>query len=178
MKCINIIPHTNIYLITLLAISIGLLQACGIRPQQSSASDGKDRVIMVTSNPAGAIIRANGVKLGETPLKVDLSKAFSPEWVSGENYGVDLKIKGQLIFEKNGCNEYVVPVSDTEPTDDINITLTCTEEVHKTSKKEADKTSENKSTDQRLKKLEKLYKDGVISEDEYKQHRNRILDEL
>ena len=31
---------------------------------------------------------------------------------------------------------------------------------------------------QRLKKLDKLYSDGVISADEYRQHRNRILGEL
>ena len=180
MKLNNITKLANSGMITLLLISLTLLQACGVRSQHSGqAESGKQaRVITVTSNPTGAIVRADGKKLGETPIKVDLAKAFSPEWVSGENYGVDYRLNGELIFEKSGCKDYVVPVSDTEPSDDISITLICNERKQQANTDEPVKSTMQENTEQRLKKLDKLYKEGAISKDEYKQHRSRILGEL
>jgi hypothetical protein len=58
------------------------------------------------------------------------------------------------------------------------VTLVCAEEAPTPSSTEAEKTALPEDVEQRLKKLEKLYRDGVISTDEYHQHRNRILGEL
>ena len=169
-----------------------LLQACGIHPHNSGQTDSgkKGRVITVTSNPTGATIRANGNKLGETPLEVDLEKSFSRGWVRGEEYGVVYRINGALTIEKSGCSEYTVPVSETTPSDDISITLVCTEKKQTTSESEPVKptkpvrstkptiSTKSENVKQRLKRLEVLYQDGAISRDEYNQHRNRILGEL
>lgn len=179
MKSIHRSLLTRADIIALLLISFILLPACGIRPQASKQPESaKSRVISVTSTPTGAIVRANGKKLGQTPLKVNLSRAFSAEWVSGENYGVDYRIKGELTLEKTGCEDYLVPVSDTEPSADISINLTCNEINQKAGKDETVSSPKYENLEPRLKKLEKLYQNGAISEDEYKQQRIRVLNEI
>ncbi len=183
MKLNNSTTFTSLSMIMLLVISLILLQACGIHSQHSGQSEsGKQgRVITVTSNPTGATIRADGSILGETPLEVDLAKSFSRGWVRGEEYGVVYRINGALTIEKNGCSVYSVPVSETAPSEDISITLVCTEKEQATSSGEPVKSTTSEIPDnmeQRLKKLEKLYQDGAITTDEYNQHRSRILSEL
>jgi len=174
------ITFTRLNMVMLLVISLILLQACGINSRHSGQADSakQGRIITVTSNPTGATIRANGSKLGETPLEVDLAKSFSREWVRGEDYGVVYRINGALTFEKSGCSDYTVPVSETAPSDDISITLVCTGKKQTTNSSEPVNSTNPANVEQRLKKLESLYQDGAISTDEYKQHRNRILGEL
>jgi len=186
--------------IMLLVISLILLQACGMLSHHSGPTDtgNQGRIFTVASTPTGATVRANGNKLGVTPLEVDIAKSFSRGWVRGEEYGVVYRINGALTLEKSGCSEYSIPVSETAPSDDISITLVCTETEQTTSSSEPANSSTSETPDemnsgesvisteseepdnvgQRLKKLEKLYQDGAISTDEYKQHRSRILGEL
>jgi hypothetical protein len=163
-----------------LAISIILLPACSNNPFRSDQADSgkKGRIITVTSSPSGATIRANGDKLGETPLQVNIDKSFPSQWMRAEDYGIVRRVSGKLTIEKAGCDEYTVPVSHTAPADDISVTLVCAEEEPTPSSTEAEKTALPEDVEQRLQKLEKLYRDGVISTDEYHQHRNRILGEL
>lgn len=164
----------------LLLISPFLLQACSTpahNPGQADAAK-KGRVITVTSTPAGATVRADGNKLGQTPLVVDIEKSFSRRWVKAEDYGVVYRFQGELSVEKSGCNDYTVPVTETAPSDDISITLVCTEKEPAVSTHRPVKPTPPDAMEQRLEKLEKLYRDGAISADEYKQHRSRILGEL
>jgi hypothetical protein len=174
-----------------LAISLTLLPACSNNPFGSEPSDSarQGRIITITSSPSGATVRADGNRLGETPLKVNIDKSFTRRWVPAEDYGIVYRVSGKLIIGKSGCDDYTIPVSNTAPAEDIDVTLVCTQQAPAPSPAE----TEEKATpgwpatadpaisgdvEQRLKKLDKLYRDGVISADEYKQHRNRILGEL
>ena len=163
-----------------LATSLTLLPACSSNPFTSEQTDsGKQgRIITVTSTPSGATVTANGDRLGETPLKVNIDKSFPRSWVPAEDYGIVYRLSGKLTVEKSGCDDYTVPVSPTAPADDINVTLVCREEQPAPSAPETAQPVISESMEQRLKKLDKLHRDGVISTDEYKQHRNRILGEL
>ena len=180
MKQNNNTAFTRLRMLVPLAISLTLLPACSTNPFSSEQTDsGKQgRIITVSSSPSGATVRANGSKLGETPLNVNIDKSFPREWVSAEDYGIVYRVSGKLIIEKSGCDDYTVPVSHTAPADDINVTLVCTEEIPTPSSAETVKPVIPENMEQRLEKLEKLYRDGVISADEYNQHRNRILGEL
>jgi hypothetical protein len=163
-----------------LAISIILLPACSNNPFRSDQADSgkKGRIITVSSSPSGATIRANGDKLGETPLQVNIDKSFPSQWMRAEDYGIVRRVSGKLTIEKAGCDEYTVPVSHSAPADDINVTLVCTEKEPAPRPTGATKPVISEDVEQRLKKLDKLHHDGVISTDEYHQHRNRILGEL
>lgn len=163
-----------------LAIAIILLPACSNNPFRSDQTDSgkKGRIITVTSSPAGATVRANGTNLGETPLKVNIDKSFPYKWMRAEDYGVVRRVSGKLTIEKNGCDEYTVPVSHAAPADDINVTLVCTGEKPTPTPAETADPGIPEDTERRLKKLGKLHRDGIISTDEYQQHRDRILGEL
>ena len=180
MKQNNNTVFTRLRTLAPLAISLTLLPACSNNPFRSEQTDaGKQgRVITVSSSPSGATVRANGNKLGETPLKVDIDKSFPRKWVPAEDYGIVYRVSGKLTIEKSGCDDYTVPVSPTAPADDINVSLVCPEENPAPSAAETAQPVIPENMEQRLKKLDQLYRDGVISTDEYKQHRNRILGEL
>jgi len=155
------------------------LQACGIRSQQIPDTEtNNDHVISIKSFPTEAIVRANGKKIGITPMQISLSKVLSPEWRSSEDYGVDYRLQGDITFEKDGCDELNLAISDRELKTDINVNLNCRNLTTKTGIPEASKTGHQDNLEQRLNKLEKLRKDGTISADEYHQHRSRILNEL
>ncbi|GEM_PF-1868380 len=160
-----------------LLIALSLLQACSTSPFDSDPGE-QGRIITVTSIPPGATVRANGNVLGKTPLQVNIDKRFPRKWVQAEDYGIVYRVSGTLSIEKNGCDEYAVPVSPETPAADIDVTLTCSEEKPAPDPAGSKQPVISETMEQRLKKLEKLYRDGVISSDEYHQHRNRILDEL
>ncbi len=191
MKQDNNSAFTRVRMLAPLAISLTLLSACSNNPFRSEQTDSgkQDRIISVTSSPPGATVRANGDKLGETPLKVNIDKSFPSRWVRAEDYGIAYRVSGKLTVGKSGCDDYTVPVSPTAPAGDIDVTLVCTQEKPAPSAAEPEVRPVPDSaepatpvlsgtTEQRLKELDKLYRDDVISADEYKQHRNRILNEL
>ena len=163
-----------------LAVSIALLPACSTNPFSSAqtGSTKHGRIINVTSTPPGATVRADGTKLGVTPLQVDIDASFPRKWVAAEDYGIVHRVSGKLTLEKSGCDDYTVPVSHIAPAEDIDVTLVCKEEVPETTPAETAKPALSEDMEQRLRKLDKLYRDGVISAEEYKQHRARILGEL
>jgi len=180
LKHNNNTAYTRLGMLVPLAVSLTLLPACSNNPFRSEQTDsGKQgRIITVTSSPSGATVKANGDKLGETPLKVNIDKSFPRRWVPAEDYGIVYRVSGKLIIGKSGCDDYTIPVSNTAPAEDIDVTLVCTEEEPAPSAAETAEPVISEDVEQRLKKLEKLYRDGVISADEYQQHRNRILGEL
>ncbi|MCG6864989.1 MAG: SHOCT domain-containing protein [Thiogranum sp.] len=171
---------TRLRMLVPLAISLALLPACSSNPFRSeqTGSGKQGRIITVTSTPSGATVRADGTKLGETPLKVNIDKSFPSKWVAAEDYGIVYRVSGKLTIEKSGCDEYAVPVSHTAPAEDINVTLVCKTDVQGPSSAGTAKPVISDDVEQRLKKLDKMYRDGVISAEEYKQHRARILGEL
>lgn len=177
MKQDSRVDFSRLRMLVSLVIALPLLPACSSSPFRSESTDHKQgRVIAVTSSPPGATVRADGNVLGKTPLQVNIDKSFPHRWVQAEDYGIVYRVSGKLVIEKNGCEEYSIPVSGKTPADDIDVTLVCTDE--KPAPAEAVKPAMPENMEQRLRKLEKLYHDGVISGDEYHQHRNRILDEL
>jgi Short C-terminal domain/PEGA domain len=180
LKQNNNTAFTYLLMLLPLAVSLTLLPACSTNPFRSDQTDpGKQgRIISVTSSPSGATVRANGNKLGVTPMTVNIDKSFPSSWVRAEDYGIVYRVSGKLTIEKNGCEDYTVPVSHTAPADDVNVTLVCKEEKPMPGPAETVKPVMSENMEQRLKKLDKLYRDGVISSEEYNQHRNRILGEL
>jgi hypothetical protein len=171
---------TRLRMLVPLAISLALLPACSSNPfhSEQTGSGKQGRIITVTSTPSGATVRVDGTKLGETPLKVNIDKSFPHKWVAAEDYGIVYRASGKLTIEKSGCDEYAVPVSHTAPAEDINVTLVCKPDVQGPSSAGTAKPVISDDVEQRLKKLDKMYRDGVISAEEYKQHRARILGEL
>jgi hypothetical protein len=137
----------------------------------------------VTSEPSGATVYANGEKLGVTPLHHELYKAFPATWNN-----MMFQAQGVLMVKMDGCEDYILNVNDYILSRPIHAELRCDSAVapvlQMPAQEDAGKASQQKVTfargqaESRLKELESLYHSGLITEDEYKTIRRRILDGL
>jgi hypothetical protein len=136
----------------------------------------------VTSNPSGAEVYADGKKLGVTPLHYKLFKAFPASWKDAM-----YQAHGVLTVKLDGCNDFILEVNDYVLSNPIHAELECNE-VDKSVSSTTDTQDKDKAvvapavkpvseTEQRLKELEDLYSQGVITKDEYNTTRKRILSE-
>ena len=158
----------------LIIVAIGLLQGC-------SGSSIKDQNRPnVTSNPSGATVYADLLELGKTPLRHDLYDAFPAGWKNAT-----YQAQGILSVKKDGCKDFTLKVSDYILSKPIHAELKC----NSASKSEnsipeikadssASQVAPSSGTEKRLKELEALFKKGVITKEEYKTNRKRILNEL
>ena len=152
-----------------------LLQGC------ASSSIAKEKPPSVTSTPSGADVFANLLELGKTPLQADLYDAFPASWQNSI-----YQAQGVLVVKKDGCKDFTLKVSDFILSKPIHAELECSvAEKPKTSTAvaapEIVKTpivTTHGSTEKRLEEVEALRQKGVITEDEYKKTRERILSEI
>lgn len=165
----------RVTVITICAMT--LLQGCsGSSVKQHSPAD-------VTSNPSGATVYANQLKLGVTPLHYKLYKAFPAGW-SDAMY----QAQGVLIVKMDDCEDYTLKVNDYILSKPVHAELECSEpgssEVSTTAV-EKNATSNimpvvtpASETEKRLEQLESIYDKGMITDEEYRATRERILNEL
>jgi len=159
--------------ISTLLIIVSLLQGC-------SGSAVKKAQPSVTSNPSGAAVYVNGGKVGVTPLHANLYKLFPASW-SGWTY----QAAGVLSVKKPGCGDFNLKVSDAILAKPIHAKLTCDKNyvapermpAHMPDKPIIKKKKMSK-IEKRLGELKGLYQKGVITQEEYKATRKRILKEL
>ena len=160
---------------TIIISALFLLQGC------AGSSVKQEKPPSVTSNPSGADVFANLLELGKTPLRADLYEAFPAAWQNSI-----YQAQGVLVVKKDGCKDFTLKVSDFILSKPIHAELECSETT--TSEKSTAAVSSpitispnvttTGSTEKRLEQLEALHKKGVITEDEYKTTRERILSEL
>jgi len=157
------------------------LQAC------TGGGSVKSTAPNVTSEPSGANVFADNHKLGVSPLKVDLVKAFPASW--GGNW--EYQARGTLIFKKAGCEDFTMKVNDYIIVRPVHVKLKCNKKAVKKAKevqaapvvKKVEPVAmpmkkKMSKTEKRLKELSELYRKGVITKDEYMKTRKRILSEI
>ncbi len=125
----------------------------------------------VTSSPSGAMVYANNLELGKTPLTHNLYDAFPAGWQNST-----YQAQGILIVKMDGCKDYTLKVSDFILRKPIHADLECSKVTK--SEKMIPITNSQGNAEKRFEELNALYKKGVITEDEYKKTRERILNEL
>lgn len=139
---------------------------------------GERGTIAISSDPAGATVYASGVKVGETPLRIVPDKVFPPRFV-----GLSYRAYGMLVVKKPGCKEYSRPVNDYVLSKDIHVHLQCKPSSRpaaatRPAPRGSQKPAAAGSIELRLRRLEALRKDGLITEQEYRSIRKRILNGL
>lgn len=148
----------------------------------AGSSEKHQKPANVTSNPSEAEVYADGKKLGETPLRYKLYKAFPASWKDAM-----YQAHGVLTVKLDDCKDFILEVNDYVLSNPIHAELECNE-PGKSVSSATDMQDKNKSmvapavkpvggTEQRLKELEGLYSMGVITKDEYNATRERILSE-
>ena len=141
------------------------------------------KTISISSKPSGAAVYANGAKVGKTPLAIVPDQVFPPRFV-----GMSYRAFGTLAIRKAGCEEYTRQVNDYVLSKDIHVKLKCNPDYHPPAAESSPVESSGngasgngKAHDSvafRLRRLEALHKDGLITDQEYHAIRKRILSGL
>ena len=161
----------------LIISAIVILQGC------SGLSEKQQNLPNVTSSPSGATVYANSLELGKTPLRHNLYDAFPAGWRNSI-----YQAQGVLVVKMDGCKDFTLKVDDSILSKPIHVDLKCSK-VSNTKKStpvvtptatpiETPIVTPPGRTEERLKELEALYKKGVVTKEEYKKTRERILNEL
>ncbi|MHB1214997.1 MAG: PEGA domain-containing protein [Thiobacillus sp.] len=162
----------------LLAVAIGI-SGCASTQGSSETESGRIRIM---SEPAGAIVYADGAELGATPLAIVPGNHFRSGFV-----GFSYRYVGTLSIRKAGCETWTTEVNDAILSKDIHAKLKCDPNYQAPSA--ASPASDGASgpgarspagdpTIERLERIEALHKKGLISDEEYKQSRARIIEKL
>ncbi len=169
---------------TLIAALALLLAGCG---NMGGLSEGGGHKITIASDPAGATVLADGVEIGATPLTFSPSDAFRSGFTGGSGSGLLVyRYYGKLALKKAGCKDYVTEVNDNLLSGDIQVKLECDPDYRPPAppaapppaSAPAQQPDMPASAEQRLMRIESLHEKGLISDEEYRQLRQRILDTL
>lgn len=144
----------------------------------SNNNEGRAGQIKITSDPAGSTVYADGTEIGATPLEIVPASHFRSGFV-----GFSYRYTGKLTLKKAGCDDWSTEVNDYVLSKDVHARLKCDPNFKPASVQPDSAASNTGSTSEalpieRLERIESLRKKGLISEDEYKQLRKRVLEKL
>ncbi len=126
-----------------------------------------DKPIKIESIPPGADVYAMGEKIGVTPLQLSRDKVF-PNLYDKEKES----LYGRVTLRKAGCLDFTRTISTEIGNNGLHAQMDCGD------KNPAAAPHTSETVEQRLDKIKELQSKGLITEDEAKQARERILKEL
>lgn len=138
--------------------------------------------IKILSEPAGAMVYANGIELGRTPLQIIPGDHFRSGFA-----GFSYRYLGSLSIRQAGCETWSTEVNDNILSKDVQVRLKCDPGFRPVSpaapsaggpSRSMSNLSSGDQAIERLERIEILYKKGLISDEEYTQLRARIIDRL
>jgi hypothetical protein len=140
--------------------------------------------INIRTDPSGANVLADGKLIGTTPMQIRADRVFP-----ARRRGLDWHREGTLTLERTGCAPKTLEVDNELLKRSLNVDLECrpdapavvsTPAAMPTSRSAASRASvpTSGSTAERLEELEQLRKKDLISAQEYRSIRKRILDQL
>lgn len=156
-----------------LLTAVAVLSGCASTGSSNEAQTGR---IAITAAPAGAVAYADGAELGATPLKIVPGNHFRSGFV-----GFSYRYVGKLSIRKPGCETWSTEVNDAILSKDIHAKLRCDPNYQPAAAPSPTQPAGTATGDQsieRLERIEALRKKGLISEDEYKHLRARIIEKL
>jgi hypothetical protein len=156
-----------------------LLSACA-----AGDYNGPRSSITIDSQPQGAQVHAGERALGRTPVTIVLDDVFPKRWTSRtekdeEGFAFYRRL-GTLSFTKGGCEPYTMSVDSDTLREDISVTLTCDPNYQPpAAAKDAEPSDATTGAiEQRLRRLDELRARGLLTEEEYRTQRQRILSDL
>ena len=145
--------------------------------------------ITIDSEPQGAQVLVANKSVGVTPLAVVLDDVFPLHWTTRtdrDNNGFAFYRRlDTLTIKKEGCDPYIAQVNTDDLAHDIKISLKCDPNYKPPVLVEPAgpgpapvQRTAAESLEQRLQQLESLKQKGLITSDEYRMQRQRILGEI
>jgi hypothetical protein len=134
-----------------------------------------DNPMKIESDPSGAEVYVMGEKLGVTPLQITRDQVFPNLYPKDK-----VALYGRVMLRKAGCADYTGTVSSQVSSYGLHAKLDCGD--NKPAPAAAGvagiSSGSSETAEQRLGKIKDLLDKGLISEDEAKKARERILNEL
>lgn len=141
-------------------------------------TQGTPETLSVRSEPAATVLvmgRDMGMTPQTIPVKAVFPAAYPPEQES---------LYGRITLQREGCKDYVATVSGKVLSRGLDVQLDC-DATAQPATPTAAVTGPTQVTEpapvsasQRLRQLEDIHRQGLISDEEYRQLRQRILDTL
>jgi hypothetical protein len=140
--------------------------------------------VNLRSEPAGATVLANGKAIGTTPMRIDPDRFFPQE-----RKGLGWYRDGTLTLERPGCTPKSMAVDNDTLKRSLTVELECRPDAPVLITPNAAPSQTGTATRsttapaaggtaERLKELDGLRRQGLITTEEYQSIRRRILDQL
>jgi len=142
-----------------------------------AGTGGPRESITFDSQPQGARVYVAGREIGVTPLKVVLEDTFPKHWTGrvrpDEEAFASFRRTETVDLKKEGCETYTHIYVEEELKDDIKVTLKCDPNY-----KPPAPTGQAQTVEQRLRSLDELKQKGLVTDEEYRAQRQRILNSM
>lgn len=152
---------------------LGLALATGCSSSGSLFPPAGNNPIKIESVPPGADVYVMGDKVGVTPTEISRDKVF-PNIYPNEK----LSSYGKVTLRKSGCADYTSTISGEISSLGLHAKLDCAEKNPAPAAAPIVAPGSGETAEQRLEKIKDLLNKGLITEDEAKQARARILNGL
>ncbi len=165
---------TRMRWLSVLAVTATLTGCAG----SGSLTESQTGRIKITSEPIGAAVYADGTEIGTTPLQIAPASHFRARFV-----GFSYRYTGKLTLKNAGCETWSTEVNDLVLSKDVHAKLKCDPNYKAATLQPTGNTpnidpASGDQPSERLERVESLRKKGLISEDEYRQLRMRVLEKL
>jgi hypothetical protein len=155
------------FVLCVISVSFAVAAGCGAGSALTRANE-----ISVASDPPGAAVHAAGKRLGVTPLVVLQQDVFPVAYPPEQQ-----DVYGMLMLSKDGCKEHTVRVTNTVIRKGVNVKLDCGQ-ADLARPQAGAPGSRPPSIKERLLRLNELRDQGLVTEEEYREIRRKILGEL
>ena len=132
-----------------------------------------DNPIQIESEPTGAAVYVMGEKVGVTPFQISKKDVF-PNIYPKEKESV----YGRVTLKKEGCSDFTRTVNAEISNKGLRAQLVCGDIKPASPKPSGDAPRISETAEQRLDKIRDLLNKGLITEEEAKKARERILNDL
>lgn len=140
--------------------------------------------VLIESVPPGAQVVVAGREVGVTPVTLELDKNFPRRWTSrvkSDEEGFAFYRRLETVdIKKDGCETYTRQFVEADLARDIQVTLKCDPNYQAplAAPATAPAPAPVVNIEQRLRTVEDLKTKGLITDDEYRAQRQRILNGL
>ena len=132
-----------------------------------------ENTIKIESEPSGAEIYVMGEKVGVTPLHISPKDVFPITYRKEQE-----SLYGRVILKKAGCSDFTSTISTEISHAGLRAQLDCGDMNPSLTRTPRDAPRINESVEQRLDKIRDLLNKGLITDEEAKSARARVLTDL
>lgn len=131
-----------------------------------------NKAIKIESDPPGATVYVMGQDRGVTPLSISNTDVFPNTYPRDKQ-----SLYGKVVIKKAGCTDVTRTVSSDVIDAGLRVKLECGD-LDPVSRASGNAPPANETVEQRLEKIKDLLSKGLISEEEAKKARERIINNL